>query len=360
MSFALGDRVLHKKVGSLRVGWNFLAPLMGLFFLATPLLGQGTSTSPNPTAAFSSPGTKQVTLQACNASGCTSIAKPVVVFDPLPGIVSLDSVPSVVGAGQVVSFSAQTTGRPSLTHRWMVSGSTGNLLLTGNPVQWDTGTPGIGTYEVRLEVVNTDGSVLSDPVAVNVARMTFGDVPPTYWAWQYVETLHARGITGGCSLSPLLYCPDTNVSRAEMAVFLVRAGRGSSYVPPAATGIFADVPVSFWAAPFIEQIYADGITAGCSLSPLSYCPEVSLSRAEMAVFLLRAKHGALYEPPPATGTVFADVPADSFGAAWIEQLAADGITAGCDVSPARFCPGSPVSRDQMAAFLVRTFNLTNP
>jgi PKD repeat protein len=318
------------------------------------------STSPSPTAAFSSPGTKQVTLQVCNSGGCTSIAKPVVVLDPMPRVVSLGNVPAVVGAGQMVSLSAQTAGRPSLTHRWTVTGVTGNLLLTGNPVDWNTGTSGIGTYQVRLEVVNTDGSVFSDPVAVNVARMTFGDVPPAYWAWQYVETLYARGITGGCSLSPLQYCPATNVSRAEMAAFLVRAARGSSFVPPAATGIFADVPVSFWAAPFIEQIYADGITAGCSLTPLSYCPGTSLSRAEMAVFLLRAKYGAAYAPPPATGTKFADVSADSFAAAWIEQLAVEGITAGCDTAPARYCPGSPVSRDQMAAFLVRTFNLTNP
>jgi S-layer homology domain len=334
-----------------------------LFFPAAPMLGQGTSTSPNPTASFSSPGVKQVTLQVCNTGGCTSIAKPVTVLNPAPAIVSLGSVPPLVGAGQAVSLSAQTTGRPSLTHRWTISGTgstSGNLVLTGNPIQWNTANPGIGTYQVRLEVMNGSGSVFSSFMPVTVERMTFGDVPPTYWAWQYVETLYARGITSGCSLSPLLYCPGSNVSRAEMAVFLVRAGRGPTYVPPAATGIFFDVPMGYWAAPFIEQIYADGITSGCSLAPLGYCPDSSLSRAEMAVFLLRAKHGAVYVPPPATGTVFADVPATSFGASWIEQLAAEGITAGCATSPLRYCPDSPVSRDQMAAFLVRTFNLTNP
>lgn len=364
MPFALESLVLQKKVGALRVGWNILAPLMGLLFLpAAPVLGAGTSTSPSPTASFSSPGVKQVTLQACNSGGCTSIAKPVTVLDPMPAIVSVGSVPSLVGAGQTVTFSAQTSGRPSLTHRWTVSGTgatTGSFVLTGNPVQWNTATPGIGTYQVRLEVQNTSGSAFSSFLPIAVERMTFGDVPPTYWAWQYVEILYARGVTSGCSASPLLYCPFTNVSRAEMAAFLVRAGRGPTYFPPAPTGIFADVPVSFWAAPWIEQIFADGITSGCLLSPLSYCPDNSLSRAEMAVFLLRGKHGALYVPPPATGTVFADVPVTAFGAAWIEQLAAEGITAGCATSPARYCPDSPVSRDQMAAFLVRAFNLTLP
>jgi hypothetical protein len=360
MPFAFRESVLPKKAGSLRVGWNILAPLQGLLFLAAPVLGQSTSTVANPTVSFSTPGAKQVTLQVCNPSGCGSITKTVTVLDPMPRIVSLGGMPSVVGAGQMVSLSAQTTGRPSLTHRWTVTGVTGNLLLTGNPVQWNTATPGIGTYQVRLEVLNTDGSVLSDPFPVNVARMTFGDVPPTYWAWQYVETLYARGVTGGCSTAPLMYCPGNNVSRAEMAVFLVRAGRGSTFVPPPASGLFSDVPAGFWAAPYVEQIYADGITSGCSVNPLGYCPSTALSRAEMAVFLLRAKHGSSYVPPPARGTVFADVAADSFGAAWIEQLAAEGITSGCATSPARYCPDAAVSRDQMATFLVRTFNLTNP
>jgi S-layer family protein len=333
---------------------------MGLLFIASPILPQATSTAQNPRVVFSSPGVKQVTLRVCNAAGCKSITQSVTVLDPMPRIVSLGSVPPLVGAGQMVSLSAQTSGRPALTHRWTVSGTTGNLVLTGNPAQWNTGLPGIGTYQVRLEVLNTDGSVLSDPVAVNVARMTFADVPPTYWAWQFVETLYALGITSGCSAVPLLYCPTSNVSRAEMAVFLVRAGRGSTFVPPPPIGIFTDVPVGYWAAPYIEQIYADSITAGCSLSPLSYCPDAPLNRAQMAVFLLRAKHGSLYVPPPATGTVFADVPAGSFAAAWIEQLAAEGITSGCATSPARYCPDTSVSRDQMATFLVRTFNLTNP
>jgi len=75
----------------------------------------------------------------------------------------------------------------------------------------------------------------------------------------------------------------------------------------------------------------------------------------MAVFLLRAKYGAGYSPPAATG-VFGDVPVEYWAADWIEQLAAKGITAGC--GGGNYCPESPVNRDQMAVFLVRTFNLS--
>jgi len=74
----------------------------------------------------------------------------------------------------------------------------------------------------------------------------------------------------------------------------------------------------------------------------------------MAIFLLRAKHGSNYVPPKATG-IFQDVPTDYWAADWIEALAAEGITAGC--GNGNYCPDTPVARDQMAVFLVRTFNL---
>jgi hypothetical protein len=75
----------------------------------------------------------------------------------------------------------------------------------------------------------------------------------------------------------------------------------------------------------------------------------------MAVFLLRAEHGSSYSPPPATGTMFSDVPAKSFTASWIEQLARESITGGC--GNGKFCPNDSVPREQMAIFLVRTFHL---
>jgi hypothetical protein len=55
--------------------------------------------------------------------------------------------------------------------------------------------------------------------------------------------------------------------------------------------------------------------------------------------------------------VFQDVPTSYWAAAWIEQLALEGITSGCSVTPKNYCPATPVTRDQMAVFLVRAFNL---
>jgi hypothetical protein len=137
-------------------------------------------------------------------------------------------------------------------------------------------------------------------------------------------------------------------------VFLLRSKYGNNYIPPAATGIFADVSMTYWAANWIEQLYTDGITRGCAISPLEYCPENNVTRAEMAVFLIRSKYGSGYTSTPAT-EIFADVPTTYWVAGWINQLVSGGITSGCGSGD--YCPENPVSRAQMASFLVRAFNL---
>ena len=139
-----------------------------------------------------------------------------------------------------------------------------------------------------------------------------------------------------------------------MAVFLLKGKYGSSYAPPAATGtLFTDVPLTNGFAKWIEQLANENITAGCGNG--SYCPDAVVTRAQMAVFLLKSKHGLGYVPPAATGTLFTDVPASDPFAKWIEQLASEGISAGC--GNGNFCPEVPVTRAQMAVFLVKAFNL---
>jgi len=168
--------------------------------------------------------------------------------------------------------------------------------------------------------------------------------------------LYAAGITGGCAVSPLRYCPENTVTRAQMAVFLLKAIHGASYTPPpigASTG-FGDVPADYWSGAWIKQLAIEGITSGCGSG--SYCPEGAVTRAQMAVFLLRAKYGVGYTPPSVGGsTGFGDVPPTYWSAAWVKQLAAEGITGGC--GNGNYCPENPVTRAQMAVFLVKAFNL---
>jgi hypothetical protein len=72
-----------------------------------------------------------------------------------------------------------------------------------------------------------------------------------------------------------------------MAVFLLRSKYGSAYIPPAvgASTDFSDVQPGYWAAAWIKQLVAEGITTGCGIAV--YCPEAPVNRAQMAVFLVR-------------------------------------------------------------------------
>jgi ELWxxDGT repeat protein len=224
--------------------------------------------------------------------------------------------------------------------------------LSSSPIEFTAAGPNV--YFAAND--NTTGFELWAVPRSNVLA-TFSDAPTTYWAWGSVEAVAAAGITLGCGEG--LFCAERTLTRAEMGVFLGRGLHGSAFVPPPATGTrFTDVPADYWAAGWIEQIATDGVTQGCAASPPRFCPAAQVSRAEMAIFLLRARHGGSYTPPPATGTRFTDVPASFWAAAWIEQLAAEGITNGCDVN--LYCPNKTVGRAEMAVFLTRAFNLALP
>jgi hypothetical protein len=181
---------------------------------------------------------------------------------------------------------------------------------------------------------------------------SFSDVPNTYWAWRYIEQLSNAGVTGGCTSSPPNYCPEDSVTRAQMAVFLEKGTHYPMLFNPTNVLPSFDDTAGHWAEDWIEALKSDGVTSGCAVG--LYCPEDPVTRAQMAVFLLKAEHGVSYTPPPATGA-FADVPLGYWADKWIEQLAAEGITGGC--ATGLYCPDDPVTRAQMAVFLVKTFGL---
>ena len=113
----------------------------------------------------------------------------------------------------------------------------------------------------------------------------FDDVPANAFAADWIEELAGLGVTTGCGGNN--YCPDATVTRAQMAVFLLKTLVGSSYTPAPATGIFGDVPADDPFAPWIEDLYRREITGGCSASPLLYCPAGPNNRGQMAVFVVK-------------------------------------------------------------------------
>src|SRR5262249_42878164 len=83
------------------------------------------------------------------------------------------------------------------------------------------------------------------------------------------------------------------------------------------TPLFRAGPIDSFAARSIDAIFAAGVPAGGDVR--LFCPERSPSRAEMAVFLLKASQGPLYVPPDCTPPgIFTDVPCPGQYTNWIE------------------------------------------
>jgi hypothetical protein len=254
--------------------------------------------------------------------------------------------------GQAKTFALAVDGAPLTS-----TSSTGTTFW----YTWDTTTAGNGSRTLTATVtMNGQTATATLPVAVsNGGTSGFADVPVTHPLRSWIDALVRAAITSGCASSPALYCPDVAVTRTAMAAFLLRGmAYPASTNPPAPTGVvFGDVPPTLPMAGWIEALFAAGITGGCATNPARYCPDSAVIRGQMAVFLLRAKHGPGYVPPAPTQQTFDDVPLSHPLAGFIYQLAAEGITGGCATNPARFCPNDTVTRGQMAVFLVRTFNL---
>ena len=116
------------------------------------------------------------------------------------------------------------------------------------------------------------------------AASRFTDVPADAWYRPHLERLADLGVVqtspGGA------FRPSDPLTRAEMAVLLTRAFDHITAVAQP-TGVFDDVPANAAAAGEIEATYAAGVTRGCSTQPLLYCPNDTVTRAQMASFLAR-------------------------------------------------------------------------
>ena len=172
----------------------------------------------------------------------------------------------------------------------------------------------------------------------------------------------ADGATCACDASgdgvtnpgPIGSNTGSSLSADDDGIFRQKAGEyyaaGALLLAPPPGAIFSDVPLDHWARHWIETLHGRGVT-GCGTAPARYCPDAAVTRAEMAVFLLRAEEGVAFAPPTCGTPPFADVPcADGF-AAWIAELARRGVAAGCGAG--RYCSDRPVSRQEMAVLLLK-------
>ncbi|HTS27202.1 MAG TPA: S-layer homology domain-containing protein, partial [Bryobacteraceae bacterium] len=194
----------------------------------------------------------------------------------------------------------------------------------------------------------------SDPTTILPA---FTDVMPSDSFLPAIDLLKEFGITSGCSAQPPLYCETSNITEAQMAVFIVRSVIGGDNFTYTQTPYFSDVPASYLYFPWIQKMQDLGIAVSCGVN--QFCPETPVTRGIMAVLIIRGRYGTSIPTSYPTTAYFTDVtPAYPFFP-WIQKMKEQGITTGC--TPTTYCPDTPVTRGQMAVFIIRgMFNLLLP
>ena len=138
----------------------------------------------------------------------------------------------------------------------------------------------------------------TDPPAV--AESKFDDVDAASFHAPFIERMADLGVTTGCG-DGTGFCPDRNVTRAQMAVFLTRAYGLPVDVDPG----FSDVPGDAWYAAAVSSLAASNITHGCGGT--GFCPDSNTTRGQMATFIHRALN---MTPPQKAVRVLYAVPSD--------------------------------------------------
>ena len=160
------------------------------------------------------------------------------------------------------------------------------------------------------------------------------------WMMSLVIAVSVTGLLLGVSLAVASEV-DTRGMNTELSVSVV--------------GSFSDIAEAGGHRANVKTLAEEGILDGTECSPGKFCPNEPIQRWVMAVWLVRAVDET--EPDAVGSSRFGDVDADEWWVPYVERLADLGITRGCSTEPVLFCPTEPVTRQEMASFLVRAFGL---
>jgi S-layer family protein len=310
----------------------------------------GTITSLNNIQAitYTAGGSGSVTLNltVTNASGCGASNSLMVTIKPIALDLDHESFAGNGGTGTVNVTPSDGACA------WTASTTATFIHIT-------SGSSGAGNGAVQYSVdVNPGPNIRSDTIKIGGQTFTvyqgidFLDVPSNDPFYTDIGKLAARGVTLGCGSGN--YCPNAPVTREQMAAFILRAiGEFDPPTPPSQR--FNDVPPGNPFYNSIDRLAVLNITVGCTPDHLFYCPVDPVKRDQMSAFILRGL--GEFNPPTPGSQRFLDVPPSNVFYNFIDRMAVLNITLGCTPDHLMYCPSDSVTRAQMAAFLVRAFNL---
>jgi hypothetical protein len=182
----------------------------------------------------------------------------------------------------------------------------------------------------------------------------FTDVPASHQFFHHIQEMRNRGMTSGCAADR--YCPEDPVTRGQMAVFIVRALAGDNFAFPQSQR-FTDVAPSHPYFKYIQVMAQLAITSGCATN--RFCPDDPVTRGQMAVFIARALAGSKFYQGAVSGVDLRidDVPVSHVFRQHVSRMYDWGITLGVSTNPPLYGVDQPVTREQMAAFLMRAFSV---
>jgi PKD repeat protein/DNA-binding beta-propeller fold protein YncE len=314
-----------------------------------------TSDEQNPTHEYENAGTYTVSLVVSNSQGLDVETKTdyITVQQALAAAFSTD-----VARGPFtleVHFTDESVGDAT---SWLWTFGDGGSATAQNPIHF-YGDPGF--YTVTLLVWS--GGVSASMTKSGCIAVGFKDTPADHWAFMQEIACSEAGIVQGYWDGS--YDPDGLVNRSQMATFIARALAGGDENVPSgpATPTFTDVSADQWAYRYIEYCAAHDIVLGYTDG--TYHPEDTVNRGQMAVYMARtvaSPEGMEDFVPPTTAT-FSDVTSTNdwlWCYKYVEYLATLEPPVVSGYPDGSYRPELSVTRDQMAVFMQRAFDLPIP